>query len=83
MKNNKPRKSVKFKLNLFQLLDDLDGWNYFDQIVEWESEKLDDLEDYLPSGSYKFLSPLKNDELEWETELIHTDSEYWNPPPIP
>ena len=57
-------KQVKFKINLFHLLDDLGGWEYFDQIVE---DKMDN--EYMSEGGYTLLSPLDKDELEWECEV--------------
>lgn len=51
-------KKVKFKINLFHLLDDLGGWEYFDQIVE---DKMDN--EYMSEGGYTLLSPLDKDEL--------------------
>ena len=53
-------KKVKFKINLFHLLDDLDGWNYFDEMIEDEYG-------ISHNGGYHLLSKLENDELEWET----------------
>jgi hypothetical protein len=60
-RNDEMNKKVKFKINLFHLLDDLGGWEYFDQIVE---DKMDN--EYMSEGGYTLLSPLDKDELEWE-----------------
>ena len=61
---SKNKKKIKFKINLFHLLDDLGAWEYFDQLVEHIMDN-----EYYSKGSYTFLSPLENDEVEWETEL--------------
>ena len=63
-RNDEMNKKVKFKINLFHLLDDLGGWEYFDQIVE---DKMDN--EYMSEGGYTLLSPLDKDELEWECEV--------------
>ena len=68
MKNNKPKNPLKFKLILFHLLDDLGGWEYLDQIVERKTKN-----EYYSEGGYTFLSSLENDELEWETKLVHPE----------
>ena len=59
---------VKFKINLFNLLDDLGGWEYLDEIVENKTDN-----EYMSEGGYILFSPLENDELEWGTTIVKTE----------
>ena len=59
---------VKFKINLFNLLDDLGGWEYLDEIVENKTNN-----QYMSEGGYILFSPLENDELEWGTTIVETE----------
>ena len=67
-------KKVKFKINVFDLMNDLGGWDYFENYIESTFGY-----NYIPkNGSFTLLSTLENDELLWETELIDLDEEPMN-----